>query len=68
MEQPEPISPMTVYSVTEVAQIVRADERTVRRAIREGDLRSFLPNGCKKGRRVLGSWIVQWLEERAAHA
>lgn len=68
MSRVESIDPHAVYLVSDVADVLRADERTVRRAIEDGELRSFLPNGAKRGRRVLGAWVIEWMESEAARA
>lgn len=62
---PEAIQPTAVYTVAQAATLVQCDRRVIRAAIDAGELRSFVPNGCTKGLRVLGAWLIGWMEERA---
>ena len=62
----EVISPNAVYSVADVADIIHSDQRAVRRAIEEGSLKSWVPNGCSRGIRILGQWVIDWMEGGAA--
>ncbi|MBQ9005822.1 MAG: hypothetical protein IJ092_05550 [Atopobiaceae bacterium] len=63
---PEEIRPMAVYSVAQVAELIHSDRRAVWAAMDDGTLRSFMPNGCKRGRRILGQWVLDWMEKVAA--
>lgn len=62
---PEAIQETAVYTVQQAATLVQCDRRVIRAAIDAGELRSFVPNGCTKGMRVLGAWLIGWMEERA---
>lgn len=62
---PEEIKPTAVYSVAQVSMLVHCDRRVVRAAIDGGELQAFVPNGCTKGYRVMGAWVIQWLEKEA---
>lgn len=62
---PEPIQETAVYTVAQVAELIHSDQRLVRAAIQRGELRAFVPNGCVRGIRVLGSWVLAWIEEAA---
>lgn len=64
---PEEIRPLAVYSVAQVAELVHSDRRAVRLAMDAGELRAFLPNGCSRGYRILGQWVLDWLEKQATH-
>ena len=66
MPRVESIDPRAVYLVSDVADLMRCDQRVVRRAIDEGELRAFLPNGCSRGLRILGQWVVEWMESGTA--
>ena len=59
---PDEIKPNAAYSVAQVAGLLAIDMHAVYRAIEEGSLRSFLPNGNVRGLRVLGRWVIEWME------
>lgn len=63
---PEAIQERAIYTVAQAARLVQCDRRVIRAAIDAGELRSFVPNGCTKGLRVLGAWLIGWTEKRAA--
>ena len=65
MPRPESIDPCAVYSVADVCDIMRCDQRVVRRAISGGELRAFMPSGCTKGLRILGQWVIDWMDGTA---
>lgn len=65
MPGPTHIDPTAVYVVAEVAELARSDRRVIWRAIEDGNLKAFVPNGCKKGRRILGQWVLDWMEKGA---
>lgn len=62
---PEPIQPTAVYTVQQAATLVQCDRRVIWAAMDAGELRSFKPNGCVRGLRVLGQWLIDWMEKRA---
>ena len=62
---PDEIRPRAVYSVAQVAELIHSDQRLVRSAIGAGELAAFVPNGCVRGIRVLGQWVLDWLETQA---
>lgn len=66
MPRPETIDPTAIYGVTDVAELMHCDRRVVYRAINEGELRSFIPSGCTRGSRILGQWVVEWMERGPA--
>ena len=66
MPRPEIIERDAVYSVADVCEIFHCDQRLVRKAIERGELRAFLPNGCSRGLRILGQWVVEWMESGTA--
>ena len=59
---PEPIEERAAYSVSQVARLCGYRRKTIYEAIESGELRSFVPNGCERGTRVLGSWVSEWME------
>lgn len=63
---PDEIKEYSVYTVAQAARLVQCDRRAIRAAIDDGDLRAFMPNGCTRGLRVMGSWLIDWTEKRAA--
>lgn len=63
---PEAIQPTAVYTVAQAATLVQCDRRAIRAAIGDGELRAFMPNGCTRGLRVMGAWLIDWTEKRAA--
>lgn len=65
---PEAIQETAVYTVAQAATLVQCDRRVIRAAIDAGELRNFKPNGCERGKRVLGAWLLDWMETRAARA
>lgn len=65
---PDEIRMNTVYTVAQAATLVQCDRRVIRAAIDAGELRNFKPNGCVRGKRVLGAWLLDWMEKRAARA
>ena len=65
---PEEIRPLAVYTVAQVAELLHSDRRRVWEAMDDGALKCFTPNGCKRGRRLLGQWVLDWMEECAASA
>lgn len=60
---PEEIRPLAVYTVAQVAALVHSDRRLILSALDTGELRSFVPNGCSRGHRILGQWVLDWLEK-----
>lgn len=64
---PEEIRPDAVYTVAEVAALLRMRRESVRALAESGELRSFVPNGCERGRRVRGQWLLDWMEEASRH-
>lgn len=62
---PEPIQERAVYTVAQAATLVQCDRRAIRAAIDDGELRAFMPNGCTRGLRVMGAWLIDWTEKRA---
>jgi len=60
---PEEIRPLAVYTVAQVAALVHSDRRLIWSALDAGELRSFVPNGCSRGHRILGQWVLDWLEK-----
>lgn len=65
MPGPTHIDPMAIYLVEEVAELTRSDKRVVYRAIEDKDLKAFIPNGCTRGRRILGQWVLDWTGKMA---
>lgn len=65
---PEEIRPTAVYTVAQAASLVQCDRRVIRAAIDADELRNFKPNGCERGKRMLGAWLIEWMEKRAARA
>ena len=63
---PEPIQERAIYTVAQAARLVQCDRRAIRTAIDDGELRAFMPNGCTRGLRVMGAWLIDWTEKRAA--
>lgn len=63
---PEEIRPLAVYSVAQVAELIHSDQRLVRAAMDGGSLKSFTPNGNVRGKRILGQWVLDWMEKGAA--
>lgn len=59
---PEPIEERAAYSVSQVAALCGYRKQTIRDAIGSGELRAFMPNGNVRGWRILGAWVVEWLE------
>lgn len=64
---PEEIRPDAVYTVSECASLLRMRRESVRRLAESGELRSFVPNGCERGRRVRGQWLLDWIEGASRH-
>ena len=64
---PEEMRPDAVYTVAEVAALLRMRRESVRALAESGELRSFVPNGCERGTRVLGQWLLDWIEEASRH-
>ena len=62
---PDEIRPRAVYSVAQVAELIHSDQRLVRSAIDAGELAAFVPSGCVRGIRVLGQWVLDWMEKQA---
>lgn len=62
---PEEVRPLAIYSVAQAAELIHSDRRAIKAAIDEGSLRSFMPNGCTRGLRILGQWLLDWIEEGA---
>lgn len=60
---PEEIRPNAAYSVAQVAELLGYDVHGIYGAIRRKELRSWMPNGCKQGLRVLGRWVLEWMGE-----
>ena len=65
---PHPIEPNAAYTVAEVAAILRLDRRRIWEAMKGNQLRSFVPAGNTRGTRILGSWVIQWMEAGAREA
>lgn len=65
---PEEIRPNAAYSVAQVAKLLGFGVHRVYDAVRDGELRAYTPNGCKKGQRILGQWVLDWIVEGAARA
>ena len=59
---PDEIRPNAAYSAAQVAELLGYDVHLVYEAMRRGELRAFVPNGCKRGARVLGAWVLAWIE------
>ena len=65
MDERKAIVPIVAYSAAQVAALVGYSDHTINAEARAGRLRSFLPNGTKKGRVFLGRWVLDWLESGA---
>ena len=66
MPRPETIDPYAVYATSDVVDLMRCDKRVVYAAIERGELRTFLPNGLSRGHKILGYWIIEWMESGTA--
>ena len=64
-DEPQPILRDAVYTAAQVAGLVGYSEHTINEEARSGRLRSFVPNGNTKGRKVLGGWVLEWMESGA---
>ena len=58
---PDEIRPNAAYSVAQVAELLGYERHFVYDAVRRGELRAFTPNGCKRGMRVMGAWVLEWI-------
>lgn len=65
---PEEIRPNAAYSVAQVAELLGFGVHRVYDAVQGGELRAYTPNGCKKGMRIMGAWLLDWMEKGAARA
>ncbi|MBP3885943.1 MAG: hypothetical protein J6D54_13540, partial [Olsenella sp.] len=64
---PQPILRTAAYTAAQVADLMGYDVHAIYRATKDEDhrLRSFVPNGNSKGMRILGEWVIEWLESGA---
>jgi len=62
------MEPDRVYTVPEVADLLRVGQETVRRWLRRGELQGFMLGGTKLGYRVRGAEILRFLEARERQA
>lgn len=67
MDEPRAIVPIVAYSAEQVAERMGYDVHAIYRATKDerNRLRSFTPNGNKRGMRILGKWILDWMERGA---
>lgn len=60
-----------LYTLTEIARATGVPRTTLQDAVREGQLRAFLPPGRVRGKLVATEWFDEWMargEELAARA
>lgn len=65
MDEPVEILPTAAYSVKQLAGLLGLSRQSIYDEAHAGRLRSFTPNGCSKGMRILGQWVIDWMERGA---